>query len=510
MLRVRSLGSSARYRNLISGSIPYHDGIAGISVLIPYPYDATERCITGRISTGSTDEFGDRNCFHLNVEGELLQADSSVFQTSTVALALSSSYRLVSGSCMSVPHIRFKRSTGVWVESNTLYVPPNTSASLRVIDHLVVRSASKPLQRYECEYYEFFIHSDIGISEVGTRSKTRSSTNGGITWTNWVENTQFLDTVRFDLTGVPAFSRIVSGVWSSWSTITTAVSPCTLSLPSGGMLTKEQAEACDYWLAAATPPLSQDVWGDLSSVAIQDAQALSINTGMYLYELATMGKTLKSTIALLKGKWSYKTLASLYLGTRYGAQLTMADTLAIIDAAKREMQEVSKSYNWVRSTATDTMVGARGRFSGFVGSVTYHYKVYYKPYDHWFAKSLKSLMDVDLAPTLGNVWDLIPFSFVVDWFVDIGSLLEKIDMRTYVSTLSVLGTLSSTKRSVSGLPGHAFPFSGGDGRTLVGSWTCTSYQRTRSKTLTLPRYFLEFPQEFHNYAEATAIIAQKL
>lgn len=141
---------------------------------------------------------------------------------------------------------------------------------------------------------------------------------------------------------------------------------------------------------------------------------------------------------------------------------------------------------------------------------TYHYKVYYQPYDLPFAKSIKTLMDVDLFPTLTNVWDLVPFSFVIDWFLDIGSLFERIDTRTYASTLAVLGVLRSIKRSVSGVPGAAFPFWNRNISGLVGTWGCTSYQRASSSTLDLPHLILDTPREFHNYAELAAIIAQKL
>lgn len=280
-------------------------------------------------------------------------------------------------------------------------------------------------------------------------------------------------------------------------------------MPSSGTLSGDQATALDYWLAAGYPGAG-DVWGDLCVDALQDARALSINTGMYLYELSQIAKSAKGIYSLVKGKWSYKTLASLYLTNRYGVQLTMADTLSIIDAAKRELQDVSKSYNWVRSQCADAHVASRGRFSGYDGSAAFHYKVYYRPYDHWFAKGLKALMDIDLAPTLTNTWDLVPFSFVIDWFLDIGSLFERIDTRTYASTLSVLGVLRSIKRSVGSLPGLLYPFWNSEQSQLVGQWGCTSYQRASSPTLDIPQLILDTPREFKNYAELAAIIAQKL
>jgi len=66
---------------------------------------------------------------------------------------------------------------------------------------------------------------------------------------------------------------------------------------------------------------------------------------------------------------------------------------------------------------------------------------------------------VGLLPTLANLWDLVPFSFVADWFVNIGGRLDNVDAASFllamdvkycVHTISVHHTPSATDKTVYG------------------------------------------------------------
>jgi hypothetical protein len=47
--------------------------------------------------------------------------------------------------------------------------------------------------------------------------------------------------------------------------------------------------------------------------------------------------------------------------------------------------------------------------------------------DNPYAAIFNALEKLGLDPSAGNIWDLIPFSFVVDWFLHVGPLLSKAD-----------------------------------------------------------------------------------
>jgi hypothetical protein len=50
---------------------------------------------------------------------------------------------------------------------------------------------------------------------------------------------------------------------------------------------------------------------------------------------------------------------------------------------------------------------------------------------------IKKFYEWDAYPTLENAWDLVPFSFVVDWFINLGSILDNIDTMVYEQYLRV-------------------------------------------------------------------------
>jgi len=65
--------------------------------------------------------------------------------------------------------------------------------------------------------------------------------------------------------------------------------------------------------------------------------------------------------------------------------------------------------------------------------------------DSEFDRLISSIDSLGFAPTLENIWDLIPYSFVVDWFIDIGGLLERVDTRLRLLRLNIRYTTMSKK-----------------------------------------------------------------
>jgi hypothetical protein len=116
------------------------------------------------------------------------------------------------------------------------------------------------------------------------------------------------------------------------------------------------------------------------------------------------------------------------------------------------------------------------------------------------------LIDWDVFPTFQNLWDLIPLSFVLDWFVDFEKYFDIVDQASYATWLQVLEVLSSTKTTFHQVPLDKFLPIQKQGRIVIGSVNYSRYVRVVSPYLTIPRLRLETPQEFRNYAELTAII----
>lgn len=258
------------------------------------------------------------------------------------------------------------------------------------------------------------------------------------------------------------------------------------------------------------PPVPGEMWGDLADLSIQNARALDINSLAYAADFLKLKQSVRTILSLLRGKFRPKDLASAWLEFKYGLRLTFADSKelgkAIGIAVTRHKN--NKFYSVCRAMDTSESILSKSPLRGFTVSDTYNYKVYYRPVDDAFLSLIRKMMDWDVAPTLQNIWDLIPLSFVVDWFTDFERTLNRIDANTYVNTLRVLGTIKTRKSTISSIP--AAYIAPPDGRIIwSGDLTLEIYKRNLQRSLDLPLFRSGSPGEFRNYAELLAIIVQR-
>lgn len=164
---------------------------------------------------------------------------------------------------------------------------------------------------------------------------------------------------------------------------------------------------------------------NLTKNCLRNFQYFSINSIAYLEDIWKLKRSLKPLIDLRRKPLSPKTWANLWLAYRYGIRLFISDSLEIAKAWQRERKmDWRKLYHTVRSREEKgrTPIGSQAY------DKSYHMKVYVYPDDlSNFEKIYYYLRRVDLWPSLENVWDLIPFSFVVDWFIPIDKYLKDID-----------------------------------------------------------------------------------
>lgn len=229
------------------------------------------------------------------------------------------------------------------------------------------------------------------------------------------------------------------------------------------------------------PPCTQDPWVikfkdnkyDLDAAM---AEALSsqvdfttsngIAYGLDAKDIVSSAKgDLEGLKALAKGAPGKLKIASkLFLSVHYGWKLMAADTLEFSKA----FQEFSKnSTRRVHYSTTGSSQGQRRGGFTLQKSVA-HCSIYYDPYAQIASETLKLAEAMDVVPDLSNVWDMIPFSFVVDWFTNIGELAEGVDaLFTLAQEHKVLGTIQSTK--------EVYEYHADNG---IGSYKYTFYDRS--------------------------------
>jgi hypothetical protein len=157
----------------------------------------------------------------------------------------------------------------------------------------------------------------------------------------------------------------------------------------------------------------------------------------YAADLGKFGESLKATLALIADPKDPRSWAKAWLAQRYTDRLTIKDTFELLGAIRDKLYEAEKglAFRESRAVCTGTSYSSllhsqgtytlRGRLRCALES------------RNSLMTSIKKLMDWDVWPTLENTWDLIPLSFVVDWFLNISSILKNIDLMVYEQYLKV-------------------------------------------------------------------------
>jgi hypothetical protein len=252
------------------------------------------------------------------------------------------------------------------------------------------------------------------------------------------------------------------------------------------------------------------MWGDLCQEAIHDAKALDINSMQFVREIFDLKDSLSGLVSLLKGKATPKAIAKTFLGLRYGLNLTFRDANELGERIANEiLLNYRKSYRYCRAMSHSETSITSGLLRGIACDQYFFYKIYYDPVDTGFRSLIRKLLDWDAFPTFQNIWDFIPFSFVLDWFVDFEKYFDIVDTGGYVMYLRVLEVIETTKTTFHSVPLDEFLPINKEGWNLSGDVTYTHYKRSIQPYLKLPRLRLDTPQNFRNYAELAAIIVSQ-
>jgi hypothetical protein len=209
--------------------------------------------------------------------------------------------------------------------------------------------------------------------------------------------------------------------------------------------------------------------GELAASAAASARRLDINTLAYIkdiVEIPAFGSGLvslgnefaeyitqhpfksitKSTDNVKRfAKHLGKVSSKAYLSGHYGLKLTVQDT-----------RDISRAIEATDFTQPDQTLGGSSSVTVDLPAYGYSVAVNMKltavvgSYDDKQLKTCESVRDsmtqlknmvlrsgyeLDALPTAANLWDLVPFSFVVDWFLPIGDYFAQREMGNYMATL---------------------------------------------------------------------------
>jgi hypothetical protein len=190
-------------------------------------------------------------------------------------------------------------------------------------------------------------------------------------------------------------------------------------------------------------------WGEMGLEACDSKRLLNINFPMYIRDFLTMPKLISSIagnqvirkisqgVDLRKVSVSeYLSLfANEYLANHYGTRLTFSDTVKISKALRA--LDIWHQYERVGDQKTAD-VGNLGAWNHVVcdrslSAIVHSYSDMQLQTVDSIQESIdqlqsligRSAYDADLLLSKENLWDMVPYSFVVDWFLPIGDVFAR-------------------------------------------------------------------------------------
>jgi hypothetical protein len=250
----------------------------------------------------------------------------------------------------------------------------------------------------------------------------------------------------------------------------------------------------DLFLPAIIPQVDY-VWQDLCQSCVDQARAVDVNSLSFMSEL----RDIASLVPKFSGWTNPKTYASAFLAFKYGITLTLKDLDALASGIARARATAIEGSKLHSAKYARRRTG--GVFHGYGYTDEYHYKLITEPYPDDVMNLVRSLDSWGFYPTLTRDWDMVPFSFVLDWVINISQVLEQIDTGLLLQYYIILEVCRSRKVVIDLPISKLCP-----GLELVGNVTATHYVRTVGQQADPPLPHFTGQKEFTNYAELTALL----
>lgn len=245
------------------------------------------------------------------------------------------------------------------------------------------------------------------------------------------------------------------------------------------------------------PNLKHD--SDLVVDAVDSLNDSGTNSLEFLFELRNP-KSLITAITDLGKIRGARTAASGFLGTKYGTMNTYSDLKAFYDVFNSRTGDFRGRDGAKRlsSSSTSSKVLGLNQF----GHSKRSYHLGYMPYDNVLSNLIGKLESYGARPTFERLWNVLPYSFIVDWFFDVSSVLKSMDTSIALSTLDVVWSI--TTDSVETVYPLLYDIRAQDVTFKV-------YQRRVSPNPPTPNYFgqLGKVRAHKHLLEGSALIAQR-
>lgn len=187
-------------------------------------------------------------------------------------------------------------------------------------------------------------------------------------------------------------------------------------------------------------PIEAIHYGLLALDAVKHLQANATNMLEFLRDMRHPGML----IPKLQRLATIRTLSDEALRAQFGILPTISDLRHIVGAFESIKPYIDKNgyktYNaHCFQSASDKDVTYR---------LEQRLKLAVDDEDNGLSDLAMRLDNLGAFPRLENLWDLVPYSFVIDWFVDVGQLLQRIDHKLILLQLNIRYVTMSDRKSI--------------------------------------------------------------
>lgn len=266
----------------------------------------------------------------------------------------------------------------------------------------------------------------------------------------------------------------------------------------------------DYLLNAIGAQIDEPDWVAAFTASLDGVEFFESNGIALANDVRHLNETIQGSIRDVKalanqsGSRAAKA-ASIFLSIHYGYKLMASDLKEAYSTLASVRKRTLKQYRLTSSPKPSKMVISDT--TTFVVEESYRQSVYYDPLSRIITDLGKFIETMDLDVDFSNVWDMIPFSFVVDWFTNIGDLAQGIDDFFFLTQKSrVYKTIRSTRTRI-----QCFPHAGAE--VTLGSYTIDWYKRqVFDDWYPIPKFHFQIKNpvtNFYHWIEGLALVISK-
>jgi hypothetical protein len=203
------------------------------------------------------------------------------------------------------------------------------------------------------------------------------------------------------------------------------------------------------WLIKSMRDAEQEAIPSLHAKSFDQVEKFEGNFLVLLSKLNSFGQvTAKSFIDFARSPGGRKDLASLWLANRYGDRLSMSGVSDLFRTIDKEFLTIrTKTERFIRGNSRTTQPFSDGFFDAVF---TFGTNIAVTPRDYnVLMKLIRTAYEWDFYPSLANVWDAIPLSFVVDWIGNVGDIFASVDRMVQSHYYDVKAILQSARAEAS-------------------------------------------------------------